>query len=52
MKAITAGGVALVAGLWTATYFDAGSLPWLFGAGLALVGSAALAGGIWLEVDY
>ena len=52
MKAIVAGGVALVAGLWMATYLPAWSPLWLAGAVLALVGVASLAGGIWVELGY
>ena len=51
VRAITAGGLALVAGLWIATYLPRWSLPWVLGAGLVLVGVGALAGGIRLELD-
>ena len=52
MTAIVAGGVALVAGLWIATYLPAWSPLWVVGAALVLVGVAGLAGGIWIELDY
>ena len=46
------GGLSLVAGLWVATYHPTWSPLWLLGAALALVGTASLAGGIWIELDY
>ena len=52
VRTIVAGGVALVAGLWVATYLPAWSPLWAVGAVLALVGVAGLAGGIWMELDY
>lgn len=48
---IAVGGVVLVAGLWLTTLAAAGSLAWLAGAALALVGTAGLAVGIWSELD-
>ncbi len=50
-QAITAGGVALVAGLWLAALFTWASTAWLAGVVLAALGTAALAWGIWIEVD-
>lgn len=52
MTLIVAGGLALVAGLWLVVALARWSLPWSLGVALALVGVAALAGGIWDEVDY
>lgn len=51
VRAITGGGIALVAGLWGLTLFDAWSPPWLLGVGVVLLGLVGLVGGIWLEVD-
>lgn len=47
---IVGGGVALVAGLWIATLASTGSLPWILGAGLVLLGVAGLARGIRSQV--
>lgn len=52
VRAITGGGIALVAGLWVLTLFDARSPPWLLGVGLVLLGLVGLAAGIWTEVEY
>ena len=51
VQSIVAGGVALVAGLWIATLVDAGSLPWLVGVALALLGAGGLAVGIRSEIE-
>ncbi|QLD90276.1 hypothetical protein HWV07_15030 [Natronomonas salina] len=48
---ITAGGLALVAGLWLTALVATGSLPWLAGAALALAGAVGLGAGIWTELD-
>lgn len=52
VQSIVAGGISLVAGLWLLTLLDAWTTGWLLGVGLALVGTAGLAGGIWTEIDY
>ena len=52
VRLIVGGGLALVAGLWVATLSAVPSPPWLFGAALALLGTAALAAGINHELDY
>lgn len=49
--AIVAGGLALVAGLWLVSLFEARSAVWLLGLGLALLGVLGLAGGIWSQVE-
>lgn len=51
VQLVTAGGVALVAGLWVVTLFDAQSAV-AFGAAFVLLGVGGLAAGIWLEIDY
>jgi hypothetical protein len=50
-RLVVAGGLALVAGLWVAALAATGSLQWLAGAALALLGTAALGAGIWTELD-
>lgn len=52
VQLLVAGGVASVVGLWAVALLDAGSVPWLVGLGLVVVGGVGLAGGIWREVDY
>lgn len=52
VRLITAGGIALVVGLWLVTLLEAGSFPWLLGAVLVPLGLGGLAGGIWLEIDW
>lgn len=47
VKAITGGGVALVAGLWLVTLFEAGTASHLFGIAFFLVGLGGLSWGIW-----
>lgn len=51
VQLIVTGGVALVAGLWLVRILDAGSPPWLVGAGLVVLGVGGLASGIWSEVE-
>lgn len=48
---VTAGGVALVVGLWASTLTTPASPPWLAGLGLALLGTAGIGAGIWLQLD-
>lgn len=52
VRLIVAGGLALVAGLWLVALLERGSLPWLAGVVLALVGIAGLARGIESEIRY
>lgn len=52
VRAVVAGGLALVAGLWTVTLSAAGSVPWLLGVALVALGSAGLAAGIGSEIEY
>lgn len=51
VQLVTAGGVALVAGLWLVTLFGRGTTPWLLGGALVLLGVAGLAAGIGSEVE-
>ena len=51
VKLIVAGGLALGAGLWLST-LETGSIPWLAGIALAVVGIAGLARGIESEIRY
>ena len=48
---VTAGGLALVAGLWLTALTAPVSLPWLAGTALALAGAVGLGAGIWTELD-
>lgn len=52
VQLVVAGGLALVAGLWTLRLLETASVAWFVGLGLAAVGVAGLAAGIWIEVDY
>jgi len=45
------GGVALVAGLWLARLFAAGSPLWMLGAALAALGVVGLLFGIGIEIE-
>ncbi|ELZ33331.1 hypothetical protein C474_04605 [Halogeometricum pallidum JCM 14848] len=50
VRRIVGGGVALVAGLWAVAL--PGERPlWAAGVALVLVGVAALADGVWRELD-
>lgn len=51
VQVVLAGGLALVAGLWIATLFGVGSVPWAVGVALAVAGVVGLGWGIWMEVD-
>lgn len=51
VRLIVGGGVALVAGLWSLALFDAWSVAWLAGAGLVLLGTGCLAGGIRSRIE-
>lgn len=51
VELVVAGGLALVAGLWTLELAAAWSPPWAVGGLLVLAGLAGLAGGIWREVE-
>lgn len=51
VRLIVGGGLALVAGLWLVTVLEEGTPAWLGGVGLVVVGVAALAVGIWSEVE-
>ncbi|WP_336363658.1 hypothetical protein [Halalkalicoccus salilacus] len=48
---IVGGGIALIAGLWLVAFFDAWSIAWLAGAGLALLGAGSLGGGIDSRIE-
>jgi integral membrane sensor domain MASE1 len=50
VRAVVGGGLLLVAGLWLAVPFSAGSPPWLLGAALAALGVVGLAFGIGSEI--
>lgn len=52
VQLVVAGGIALVAGLWTATLTTPQSPGWLLGSALALLGLVGLAVGIWSEIDW
>lgn len=51
VRAIVGGGLLLLAGLWLAEPFAAGSPPWLVGAALAALGAGGLAFGIRSELS-
>lgn len=51
VRLIVGGGIALVAGLWLVAFFDAWSVAWLAGAGLALLGAGSLGGGIDSRIE-
>lgn len=52
VQAVVAGGVALVAGLWIATWFDALTVPWGVGALLVLGGVVGLGWGIRSQIEF
>ena len=52
VRLVVAGGVVLVASLWLMRVAAAWSALWVAGIALALVGTAALAAGIWRELDW
>lgn len=52
VRLIVGGGIALVSGLWIATLSATGSLSWVVGSALVLVGVGGLGAGIWSEIDY
>ncbi|MUW13774.1 hypothetical protein GJ633_03185 [Halorubrum sp. CBA1125] len=52
VRLIVGGGIALVAGLWSAALSPVGSLPWVIGSALVLVGVGGLGRGIWSEIAY
>lgn len=51
VQAIVAGGLALVAGLWLVTLFEAGAISYLLGLVLVLLGAGGLTGGIWTGIN-
>lgn len=51
VQVVLAGGVALLAGLWTVRLTGAWSPAWLAGVALATIGVAGLAVGIGRELD-
>lgn len=51
VQAITGGGLSLVAGLWLVTLFESGTVPFLFGSILVLLGVGGLTSGIWMGLD-
>jgi uncharacterized membrane protein HdeD (DUF308 family) len=48
---VVAGGLALVAGLWTLHLSARWTPAWLVGVSLVVAGVAGLAAGIWRELD-
>ena len=48
---VIAGGLGLVAGLWTLHLSARWSSSWLVGVALVVAGVAGLAAGIWRELD-
>ena len=51
VQLVVAGGLALVAGLWTLRLSARWSPPWLVGVALVVAGAAALAAGIGRELE-
>lgn len=51
VQAIVAGGISLVAGLWTVELSASGSPMWVIGGALVLVGVVGIAWGIWRELS-
>lgn len=51
VQLVVAGGLALVAGLWTVTLVEPRSGPGLAGVALVVAGVAGLAAGILVELD-
>jgi fatty acid desaturase len=51
-KYIVAGGLALVAGLWVVELTAFGTIGWVVGLALVLLGIAGLSVGIHREVEY
>ncbi|MFB6281015.1 MAG: hypothetical protein ABEH40_03245 [Haloferacaceae archaeon] len=51
VRAVVAGGLLLLAGLWLAEASAAGSPPWLGGAALAALGAGGLAFGVYSELS-
>lgn len=50
-RALVAGGLALVAGVWLFRLQPAGPASRYGGAALAIFGALALAAGIWMEIE-
>ena len=51
LRLVVGGGLSLLAGLWTTALAGHQTPLWAGGLGLAVLGTAALAAGIWREVD-
>ena len=51
VRLVVAGGLGLVAGLWTLRLSARWSPSWLVGVALVVAGVAGLAAGIWRELD-
>lgn len=51
VRAVVAGGISLVVGLWMTDLFEAGSPAWIGGVGLSLLGLLGLCYGIWLVIE-
>ncbi|MXV64550.1 hypothetical protein GS429_21235 [Natronorubrum sp. JWXQ-INN-674] len=51
VQLIVAGGVVLVGALWLVALFDRGSILWIVGLVLAVLGSAGLGAGILWELE-
>lgn len=49
---VVAGGLALVAGLWTTEFASPSSALWATGVALAALGAVALFAGVHRELDY
>lgn len=52
VQLIVGGGITLLAGLWALTLSEPWSVPWSLGLLAALLGTAALGGGIRSALDY
>jgi hypothetical protein len=52
VELVVAGGLSLLAGLWTARLATTRSPLWVAGVAIALLGALALAAGIWSELDW
>ncbi|WP_226039415.1 hypothetical protein [Natrinema sp. DC36] len=51
VRLIVAGGVVLVGACWLAAFADYGSVPWVGGIVLALLGTGAVVAGITGELE-
>ncbi|WP_121741710.1 hypothetical protein [Natronorubrum halophilum] len=51
VRLIVAGGVVLVVALWLAALFERGSMLWIVGIALAVLGTGMLTAGIFSELE-